>query len=425
MSYESSRDSDQLDIMGHAIEDFIDRFNQSTVPATKVRQVVFLFPGGMASRLKQATKPYNCLIGGTQSFQYVTAWATPLTLVGGALSLRMKKRPQGKYRDHLHRIVIADGEVSFLGVKPYRDFTDWCEKEQLDYFVYGWDWRRRIDECARFFLEQFLPHFQECVKAGCNNFDPLENYTVIGHSAGGMLANWVLRQGPAGLARAITVATPFYGYAGQTHRWFEGESYLNGPGNVMRDDIIRVICSLPGCYAWQFMDEGMWMDAMALLKADLSYPLADYPSLDATTSAIADPYHPTTSGSSSRYPPSTSTGFDPAELATALDLIRYLASDLCPDLASKFYNIRGDDPATDTAGTVTWDYWDPQHPFPYVDKLKVAGDGVIPAWSARHARLETWAGTGHVVHVKGADVEHQCALSAASTQHELAKILGV
>ncbi len=422
MSYESSRDDDQLHIMDHAIDDFVDRFNQSTLPLAD-HQTVFLFPGGMASRLKQATRPYNCMKGGSQSFNYVTAWATLLTLVGGALTLKMTKRPFGKYRDFQYRIVIADGEVSFLGVKPYRDFTNWCETKQLDYLVYGWDWRRRIDECARFFLEKFLPYFQERVKAECNNYDPLHKWTVVGHSAGGMVANWVLRQCPANLANAITVATPFYGYSGQTHRWFEGESFLNGPNNVMRAAIIRLICSLPACYAWQFLSKDMWTDAQASLQADPDYPLPDYPSVDLATNAIADAYHPTTNGSLSRYPSSSSTGFDAAELQTAAELIKFLASDLDPTLANKFFNLRGDNQKADTVGKVEWDWW-PQNEFPFIDDHQlVAGDTVMPGWTARHVGL---GALGHVVNVKGGDeVQHQCLLNAPQTQTAIANILGV
>ena len=45
--------------------------------------------------------------------------------------------------------------------------------------------------------------------------------------------------------RAVTVATPFYGYAGQLHRYFEGDPELNFEG---RARVTRVLSSLRGGY---------------------------------------------------------------------------------------------------------------------------------------------------------------------------------
>ena len=102
-----------------------------------------------------------------------------------------------------------------------------------------------------------------------------------------MVVNWALRSAAAimaGLDKAITVATPFYGYGGQLHRWFEGErSSSTGLANRFRQDIIRAICSFPGCYGWMFLPHSVFLAEQAALAADPDYPLAAYPSVDFAT----------------------------------------------------------------------------------------------------------------------------------------------
>ena len=56
------------------------------------------------------------------------------------------------------------------------------------------------------------------------------------------------------MTRAITVATPFYGYGGQIHRWFEGRRYLNHLGEN-KIDIIKTLGSLPSSYTLNWLEE--------------------------------------------------------------------------------------------------------------------------------------------------------------------------
>jgi hypothetical protein len=427
MSYDTTRDSEQLRVIDHAIDDFIDRYNNSSGPANGPRQTIFLFPGGMACTLKRATKPYKGSISGPQTFAYDTVWLTVDTFLGGALDLKIKKVGAGKYRDKNDRIIVADGSVKFLSCTPYDGFTDWCHKKGLDYFIFGWDWRRRLQHSGKFFVAKFLPYFQDRVKNGCNNADPLINFSLIGHSAGGMIVNWILRSAHPNVATmslAITVATPFYGYSGQVHRWFEGEPYLNGLFDIFKKGIIKVICSLPACYAWEFLDEKTFNDNAAALAADPNYPLWTYPSVDKTLGTVADPYNPKTNGNLSRYPASSATGFDAKELADAKNLVRYLASSLDPKLAKKFINIRGDTTANDTIGDTTWDWVPPTDPTPIADGASVPGDGTQPAWTARHVGL---AGVypANVITVSGSDVEHMFTMDSPKTLAALAGVLGV
>ena len=422
MSYDSTRDAEQLRMIDRSIDDFIDRYNNSDGLPDGTRQTVIFFPGGLASTLKRAKKPYVNSIPTGQMFDYDKVWLTFASFLGGAHHLGLQKMGGDEYRDEDSRIVIADGAVKFLGWTFYDDFTDWCEAKGLDYFVFGWDWRRKLQHSGTFFINKFLPHFQDRVMDGCNNADPLVNFSLIGHSAGGMVVNWILRKSAkpilSTLRFAITVATPFYGYSGQVHRWFEGESYLNF---FNKKKMIEVICSLPACYAWQFLDEKTFRDNKADF-AKIPYPLSDYPSLDEQTKGIADPYRPWRKGSQTRYP--GNTGFDAVELKEAGRLVRYLASDLPPLLAPKFFNIRGDTQANDTVGSITWDFVPPSDPTPITDVSSVPGDGVQPAWSARHLGLAQ-SHSGNVVTVKGSTVEHMTTMNSAKTLGELGVVLGV
>ena len=269
MTYDEKRDSEQLRIGNHLIDDFVRRFKAGTGTAAGARHTVILFPGGMASCLERATDPYDPAQDSAKEFEYDVVWLNEGSLLGGARDLRMNRIAPGTYTDKDDRIVVADGAVGLLNFSLYDDFTDWCGSKGLDWFVLGWDWRRRIEDNGRFFLEKFLPHFRQRVMTECN-VDPLTKISLIGHSAGGPLVNWILRErnGLLGnLHRAITVAGPFYGYGGQAHRWFEGEPLLNGLFDVFKSDIIRAICSFPTCYTWMYMPYATFQDNEAALGA--------------------------------------------------------------------------------------------------------------------------------------------------------------
>ena len=129
------------------------------------------------------------------------------------------------FRDEGDHIVVAERPSACSARSPHGGFSSWCANNNTDLFVFEWDWRRRLDETATFFVRKFLPFFRTRVmNAGLA--DPLATFSLVGHSFGGMVVNQILRSNDpmlASLKSAITVATPFYGYAGQMHRWFEGE----------------------------------------------------------------------------------------------------------------------------------------------------------------------------------------------------------
>jgi pimeloyl-ACP methyl ester carboxylesterase len=393
-------------------------------PSNPHRQTIILFPGGLGSRLMRADSAYQDGVQG-QVFSYDTVWLDCSVLSGDALNLQM----QGDI-DSENKFIIADGFVHFglMDIRPYDDFIQWCSDRNLDWFVYGWDWRRRPDHAVQFFLTRFLPTFRQRVQAACGA-DPLQNCTLIGHSFGGMVVKLIMNDANPlvdQIKRAVTVATPFYGYAGQVHRYFEGEPQLNFEGTGR---VTRVISSLRGGYVLMFLDKDTYDRDRIALAADPDYPLNNYPSVDATNGAIvADPFNPMTHGKKVRYP--KNYGFLSNELAPAKSAYQQVAKPLSAARNQKFFNIRAvqfEDGATvnGTINSVRWDWISKNFKpgtdtSPITDEYVCPGDGVIPAWSARlvsalPANIRTLTG----------DLEHMDLMNAEETQNELAGILGL
>jgi len=242
-----------------------------------------------------------------------------------------------------------------------------------------------------------------------------------------MVVNWALRSGAPilnTLDQVITVATPFYGYSEQLHRWFEGEELLNGLG-AFKSGIIKAICSFPGCYAWMFLPHPTFLAQQIALAADPDYPLLAYPSVDVTTPGmIVDPYNPPPSGPLRRYPTFSESGFDLVELASGAAVVTFLSSPLTQAQADRFWNIRADTGATNTLHETTWDVVPPLAPSPIQDASLTAGDGTQPAWTARHAELEALA-PGHVISIKSPSADHAALMNLPNTLQAIAGILGI
>jgi len=424
MSYREARDREQLGALEAAIGRFINRYLANTTHG--VRQTIILFPGGLGSQLVRADAPYPGDASG-QVYNYSTVWLDCSILSGAALELEMQNDA-----DTENKFIIADGFVDseLLNIRPYNDFIGWCGERGLDWFVFGWDWRRRLDYAVRFFLDKFLPTFQARVMAACKA-DPLQNCALIGHSFGGMVVKLIMNEADSNelagrMQKAISVGTPFYGYAGQTHRYFEGDRDLNFEGPAR---ITRVVSSLAGGYTLLFLDKETYDRDAAALCGDPHYPLATYPSVDATDdTVIADPYAPATFGTKRRYP--ANYRFDPQELAHAKGVYQRVAKPLSATANQKFFNLRlvqskGGQIVNETINSQHWgwiakDFEPGVDASPITDDAVCPGDGVIPAWSAR--LVSTPAAN---IRTLTADLEHMTMMNAAEIQNELASILGL
>ena len=414
-TYNDTRESEQLRYLKVDIASFIQRYESK--PMTSGRRTLFLFPGGMGSQLLRATTPYQDN-GTPQTFQYDNYWLSPLTFLGGALFLGMHRHGNG-FHDDGDRIVIPNGAVNLFGLTPYTRFTQWCELNDLDWFIFGWDWRRRLEDSVSFFFTQFVPLFRSMVQQQCGA-DPMQKFILMGHSFGGMVVKLMLHQNDpvlANMTQAVTVASPFYGYDGQIHRWFEGEPLLNqiGPINVTMA-MIEVITSLPGGYVLPYLDYQTWLTNQQALQLDPNYPLPSYPSKDAITGLPVDPFDP----GPNRYP--TTTGFDLAELHHALSIYRTVAAPAPPAYASRFFNIRGiQSPTGTTPGSISWgSLTGPLNPnaSPVSNGAGLPGDDTQPGWTAR---LVTQA-NNQIFAVKG-NIDHMFIMEDNATQAEIALVL--
>jgi len=196
------------------------------------------------------------------------------------------------------------------------------------------------------------------------------------------------------LKKAITVATPFYGYGGQVHRYFKGDPDLDLtlPGTGA-STYTQVISSLPGPYEYLFLDYGTYQNNATAFQHDPEgYNLNAYPSLDKINPGeIADPYNPQPDAEGLvRYP--VYHGFSSGYLSSGKTQAQNLSSALPPTIAAKLYNIRGvqSQKGNKLNGTVVRQLsqrvppsFDPDtDPDPIEDRLG-HGDGTQPAWTTK------------------------------------------
>jgi hypothetical protein len=418
MTYQQARDAENLNHLDGAITDFISRYAANL--SNPNRKTVILFPGGMGSQLLRASTPVQ--VG--PPYFYNIVWLDCSILFGAGRDLQM----HGDI-DLDEQIIIPDGPVDFAPeLTPYKGFITWCNQKQIDYLIFGWDWRRDLACNAKFFLESFMPRFQQRVAS--LHPSPLQHLSLVGHSEGGMLLKVIINR-PADpyvqlLKRAVTVASPFYGYGGQLARYFIGDPDLNPIyGN---QTVTRIVSSLAGGYSLLFLDMATFTRDKAKLTQDPYYPSAKkYPVLDATTGAPADPYNPQPSGALVRYP--QHYGFDTNMLNGGKTIYDEVAALLDPSVKSKFFNIRGVTTSNGTAvnKTVTHQTWACIDPYfdpnnvagcPIVDYLG-AGDGTLPAWSTRFVDTPT----ANVRTVRGDQIDHMFMMSDQQVLGVLATVI--
>ena len=152
MTYQQERDAEQRDYINDAITDFISRYSGNL--SNTHRKTVILFPGAMGSqfcgparhsRTGRLTPTISC---GSTAPSYS---APACTCRCRAISTLMSN------------LSIPDGPVYFPPLTPYQGFINWCDQQQIDYLIFGWDWRRDPSLTADFFLNVFMPLFKQRV----------------------------------------------------------------------------------------------------------------------------------------------------------------------------------------------------------------------------------------------------------------------
>jgi len=420
--YEQARDDWYLDrLLDGPTKDFIDRYNDNHKKKKK-HKTIFLFPGGMASQMIRAQEKYPQ----NPPLSYDTIWLNCSVLHGVVMNLQMQNHGQ---EDYEQRFVVPDGCIDFvdlepyINLRPYQGFIRWCRTNQLDLFVFGWDWRRESQATADFFLKKFLPRFETRVNNECPT-RPLNNFWIIGHSFGGMVIKHIMNDYRNGYVQkmkgAITVASPFYGSGGQLPRYFKGFSYVNGTvGSPGARKITKAISTMPGGYELLFLD-GATFDANKDEFANDEPPfiLASYPSMDVNETERADPYNPIDSPLNKKVRYISSCGFERKMLDRGKQALDDLTRPLNDTVADKFWNIRGFGKRTVVGQT--WERvrrkFDPDADKNPIHDKYGTGDTVVPAWSAR------LLGNPNVVNVE-AETEHTNLMNEREVQLEITDVL--
>jgi len=424
-TYGQKRDDEYLNRLKSSgpISDFITNYNANL---STPHRTIFLFPGGMGSQLLRATADFYQ----GPPFFYLTAWIDPFIWAGTVVNLQTQTPPD--YDDYQQHFIVPNGCIDCPGLEPYVGFINWCQNSNIDLFVFGWDWRLSSEATANFFLNGFLPAFDTlATQAGCSPH-PLDNFWLIGHSFGGMVVKQILNQSAnqyvQRMKRAITVGSPFYGYGGQVHRFFKGDSQINwtlNPNGAQR--AAEIVSTLPGGYELLFLPEATYNNNQGAFANDPDgYNLLAYPSVDATNPGQrADPYNPipippaTDPNGKVRY--ISSCGFDMNLLAAGKAASDKITLALNSSVRNKFYNIRGVGNGN-TVNSQTWKLvpqgFNPNtDPDPITDTLG-PGDGTLPAWSTRLLGLSN----GHVISIPG-NIDHMDMMNNTSVQIKIAKLL--
>ena len=424
--YEAGRDHEYESRLDRAIDDFANSYENDLSPD---RTTVFLFPGGMGSQLMRARSPYT-----RPPFTYYKSWLARNILGGEAKNLQIE--PNGV--DYEQQYVVPDGGIDFdcpfVHLHPYADFITWCKNNSIHLFVFGWDWRRGVQHSTDFFLDNFLPKFKARFDSVTPH--PLDNFTLIGHSAGGMVVKVIANQAAnpyvQRMKRAITVASPFYGYGAQIHLYIMGHHDLNATigGPEAARTMAGIVSTMPGGYEFVYLDKLTYdANANAFANDPEGYNLLSYPSMDkANPSEAADPYNPTDASGKVRYP--LGYGFRKDLLIEGIAGSRKVSSRLDPGIAAKFYSIRGVQAKNGNIlqETVVSQRWkrvvpnfNPDAPVldPIAD-IPGPGDGVQPAWGARLLGLPP----AQVITVVD-NIEHVTMMNAPSVQNEIATLLGL
>lgn len=370
MSYDAARKTEIHD----AHQRLIDAFAQSYRCG---QPTIVVLPGGMGSQLDRSTDPYR----NEQSLPfraYDPVWLDLEIIFGRDAELI---RIQDNGHDDGEHVIVPNGPLRFM-INAYDGTEAFFREKQWNYIVFGYDWRRPLDEAASQ-LEEFLANLRDRVKE-LRECDPLPTTTLVAHSQGGLVGKIFLHRvsGQNGatvghwLERLVTIGTPFYGTSKHQDRYYEGQDPLNVFYGAKR--IAQIAGSLPGPYILMFADEKTIARDRERLGLE-RYPMFD----DDDPQRAADPYSESTR---SRFPP----WVKPAALDAARDIRETIVAPLPYEVLKRVFHLRsGLDRRT--AIELKWRNIDGAAHDPDFDPSPITpltgpGDGTVPFWSARLAQ---------------------------------------
>ena len=115
------------------------------------QKTVILLPGGLGSQLEKTTKKYSDNNQGPFD-KYETVWIDIdiiFTIKREVFNLEIQKNG----RDRGNFIIVPNGPVRFFA-KPYDGTESFFRGQNYNYAVFGYDWRRGIDEASHAILNR-------------------------------------------------------------------------------------------------------------------------------------------------------------------------------------------------------------------------------------------------------------------------------
>jgi len=374
MTYEEARRREIQSQNIRHVEEFVRRYDPN-------KKTVIFLPGGLGSQLERTTKSFSESSPGPFA-KYETVWIdVGIIFESDALTLEIMEN--GK--DKNSHIIIPNGPLRFF-VKPYDETENFFRNNGYNYTVFGFDWRRPIEEWA-IWLEDFLRRLRRGVISRFNNDEtknPLPTSTLLCHSHGGLVAkiflNRVFKDNTikvsSWMEQLITVATPFYGNSTHMKRYYKGENALNQIHGAKK--IAKISGSLPGPYIFLYMDKNTF------IKDGSKLGLTRYPIRDADNQNLdADPF---STSMMNRYPKWIKSEF----LNQAVSLRNTLTKELPKSVIDHVLHVRsGQDKTTRVElfwKNVDGSKFDPENDPSPIRGVEGPGDGTVPIWSARLAQ---------------------------------------
>lgn len=360
-AYFGAIDTETMGFLHKSLDDFFQTYD----PA---RPTIILLPGGLGSALHQSWSAFNGTPQPISAFRRVI-WVDLGLLFGEAHQLPIDDAGF----DTQDRIVVAEGDLDFCFVHPYRDaITYFRDHLNINLLVFGWDWRRKVMTSVGYLTQVLQTMMARSLNLTGQNM--LHDTYLVGHSMGGMVAKLLLSSQPQladDLRGMISVGSPFYGYFGQLDRFYNGVKYFNDLYSAAT--VARITSSWPGMYSLLPIDLPTYQQAHQQLG------LANYPVLNSGNGLPVDPYN---ANSFSRYPNWVRTG----EIPRGLMVRHMLAAPLSGSLGGRVYHLRVNQPNT-TLVSATWNPGLPPSYTPGVTPSPIdfdmgGGDNTIPHWSA-------------------------------------------